>query len=237
MLRQLLESRPARHRTRSAAVLSLVVHLGLAGTAVAATATHVLPEPEPEPIADLLYIPTPAPQVPPRAKPAAPARPVTPELPSTTPPLDVPVDVPSTLPPIDPNATATTTPDYGTSTPSGPVGDGTDPAGTATGSGDDAPFWFEDVERAAAPLGRQRQPRYPEALRSARVEGGVTVTFVVDTLGRVEPASIRITESAHALFEPAVQAALKQTRFRPARVRGGPVRQLVQQRFVFALTR
>jgi TonB family protein len=168
---------------------------------------------------------------------AAPAKPVAPQAPSTVPQLEVPVDVPSTLPPIDPNATPTAEPEYGTSAPNGPVGSGTDPVGTAPGSGEGEPFWFEDVERAATPLGRQRQPRYPEALRSARVEGGVTVTFVVDTLGRVEPASIRMSESAHALFEPAVQAALLQTRFRPARVRGGPVRQLVQQRFVFALTR
>lgn len=235
MLRQLLESRPARHRTRSAAVVSLVVHVALAGTAIAATATTVLPEPEPTVVKEIVYIPTPTPRVRPRPQPAAPAKPAAPQAPSTVPRLETPIDVPSTLPPIDPTATPTVEPEHGTFVPSGPAGTGDAPTGTSGGT--DEPYWFEDVERAAAPIGRQRAPRYPEALRSARVEGGVTVRFVVDTLGRVEPASIRITESTHALFEPAVQAALLQTRFRPARVRGGPVRQLVQQRFVFALTR
>ena len=37
MFRTLLESRPNRSRMRSATMFSLVVHLGLVGTAVAAT--------------------------------------------------------------------------------------------------------------------------------------------------------------------------------------------------------
>lgn len=233
MLRQLLESRPARHRTRSAAVVSLVVHVALAGSAVAATATTVLPEPEPDPIKDIVYLPTPVRR--PEPRPSTPSRPAAPRAPSTVPCLEVPIDVPTTLPPIDPGAPETVEPDYGTFVPSGPLGDGGAPTGPIAGSGE--PFWSEDVERPAAALGRQREPRYPEALRSARIEGAVMVAFVVDTLGRVEPASIRVLASAHPLFEPAVQTALLQTRFRPARVRGGPVRQLVQQQFLFALTR
>ena len=87
------------------------------------------------------------------------------------------------------------------------------------------------------PIGRQREPRYPELLRSQRIEGRVVITFVVDETGRVEPSSVRIIESAHVLFEPAVKQAVLATRFKPAQWRGRAVRQLVQQAFVFELRR
>jgi TonB family protein len=63
------------------------------------------------------------------------------------------------------------------------------------------------------------------------------VAYVVDSLGRVEPASLRMVESTHPLFEAAVRQAVLASRFRPAEWRGMKVRQLVQQSFVFSLRR
>lgn len=59
--------------------------------------------------------------------------------------------------------------------------------------------------------------------------------FVVDTAGRVEPGSIEVTSTTNPLFAQSVRSALIAARFRPAEVRGAPVRQLVQQSFSFVL--
>lgn len=240
MFKHLLESKPVRARSRSAALISLVVHVALAGSAVAAT--KVIADP-PEPVTVLpptVFIPIddasapePQPKPPePRPAPPEPAAPTTPT--PQVPTVDVPTEVPDGVPTVDPGMTPTTEPVIGGTPSTGTPG--TD-AGAPTSSGTGEPLWADEVEKAAAPLGRQREPRYPDILRSQRIEGRVVVAFVVDERGRVEPNSIRVVESAHALFESAVKAAVLGTRFRPAEWRGRPVRQLVQQAFVFTLTR
>jgi TonB family protein len=65
------------------------------------------------------------------------------------------------------------------------------------------------------------------------VSGRVVVLFVVDTLGTVEPGSLRVLSSTHAAFEAAAREAVLKSRFQPARIRGRPVRQLVQQPLSF----
>ena len=79
-------------------------------------------------------------------------------------------------------------------------------------------------------------PRYPASLEAAGLEGQVIVEFVIDTTGRVEPNSIRATESTHSAFEAAARAAVRASVFRPARLGTRPVRQLTRQtvRFVAA---
>jgi TonB family protein len=53
--------------------------------------------------------------------------------------------------------------------------------------------------------------------------------FVVDTLGSVEPASIRVLASTRRDFESSAAEAVRRCRFEPARIGNGPVRQLVRQ--------
>lgn len=236
MLRQLLESRPQRTRTRSAAMLSLVVHATIVGTAVAGTATIVDPPLETTIIEDIVFVP-PRPEP---AQPSAPRRPrppVAPDAPQVPGPVVVaPVEVPDGIEPQDPATPTTGEPVFHAPSPGGDGGtDSTASEGTV-GTGNE-PYFPDEVEKAARPLGRQREPRYPDLLRTQRVEGQVIVAYVVDSLGRVEPASIRVVESAHALFDPAVRQAVLATRFRPAEWRGRKVRQLVQQSFVFTLRR
>jgi protein TonB len=65
----------------------------------------------------------------------------------------------------------------------------------------------------------------------------VVARFIVDTLGHVDPGSISILASTHALFADEVRRWLARTRYAPAMHAGGNVRQLVEQRFEFALRR
>jgi protein TonB len=78
-------------------------------------------------------------------------------------------------------------------------------------------------------------PKYPSMLRRAGIEGYVNVRYIVLTDGTVDPASIVVVESSHAQFEQAAVRSVRQARFRPGRVRGTPVRVLVEQRITFTL--
>jgi len=102
------------------------------------------------------------------------------------------------------------------------------------GARGDAPLTAGAVERRVA-LRRGAEPRYPALLASAGVEGRVVLRFVVDTLGRVEPASIIVSSTDHPLFAQSARDALRGARFDPAEVGGHTVRQLVEQAFAFEL--
>jgi TonB family protein len=240
MFKHLLESKPVRTRSRSAAIISLVVHVALAGSAVAATKVIVDPiEPVdvPPPMV-LIPVAEPAPAEP-RPHPVEPEpttpTPTTPTAPTPPQPtVDVPTDVPDGIPAVEPSTAPSVEPVIGGTPSTGTPGTG---EGTPASSGSGEPLWADEVEKPASPIGRQREPRYPDILRAQRIEGRVVVSFVVDERGRVEPNSVRVIESAHALFEPAVKAAVLGSRFKPAEWRGRAVRQLVQQAFVFTLTR
>lgn len=89
--------------------------------------------------------------------------------------------------------------------------------------------------------------RYPDDLRKEGFIGNVVMQFVVDTTGHPEPATIRdllpagqpllgVRERwAYDRFVRAIRIALEQARYTPARIGGCVVRQIVQQRFTFAL--
>jgi protein TonB len=59
---------------------------------------------------------------------------------------------------------------------------------------------------------------YPQAMRAARVEGIVTLIFIVDETGRV--VNPRVEKSSHAEFEAPALESVRQWRFEPA-VKGG----------------
>ena len=93
------------------------------------------------------------------------------------------------------------------------------------------------VEKAVAPRPGNPAPAYPASLRAAQLEGNVLARFVVDTTGRVEAASINFPEATHVLFADAVRQSLLRSRYLPAVLDDHAVRQLVEQRFAFTLTR
>ena len=78
-------------------------------------------------------------------------------------------------------------------------------------------------------------PRYPAALRAAAIEGEVLAQYVVDTTGRVEPGSWKVLRATHDGFREAAREAVDAGRFKPARIAGRPVRQLVQQTIRFTI--
>jgi len=72
-------------------------------------------------------------------------------------------------------------------------------------------------------------PSYPPALKQVGVEGSVQLQYVVGIDGRVEPRSLIVVSSTNKAFEgPAIEAIMA-AHFRPARIHGHDVRQLVEQ--------
>ena len=90
-------------------------------------------------------------------------------------------------------------------------------------------------EAARLDTARAFSPEYPDELRRSRMPGLVIAEFVVDTGGRVEPATLGVVTSSHRLFTAAVDSALSTAVFRPAVLAGRHVRQLVQLPVYFHL--
>ena len=77
---------------------------------------------------------------------------------------------------------------------------------------------------------------YPRELQAADIQGSVLLRFVVDTIGLVEPSSVKILSSTHEGFERPATTMIRDCRFRPGRVRGWAVRTRVQMPINFTLT-
>lgn len=78
-------------------------------------------------------------------------------------------------------------------------------------------------------------PEYPQLLRTAGIEGQVVVQVIIDTMGRAEPASLKIVRSPNPGFDQPVKNAVLRALFRPARVHGRAVRVLVAIPYNFTL--
>ena len=74
-------------------------------------------------------------------------------------------------------------------------------------------------------------PAYPNELRRAKVEGSVTVAFVVDESGRVEDP--RVEKSSHPEFEKSALEAIRKWKFKPGKKEGQAVRSYLVQTFRF----
>ena len=77
--------------------------------------------------------------------------------------------------------------------------------------------------------------RYPDELRRARIQGQVLLRFVIDTLGRAEPSSLRVLRTDHPGFvEPAREVVLGCS-FRPGELHGSRVRVQITMPITFAV--
>ena len=83
------------------------------------------------------------------------------------------------------------------------------------------------VEEKPAVLSGPRL-QFPELLRQAGIEGRVLVQAIVDTLGRVEPNSVKVLQSPNPGFDQSATNYVLKALFRPARVHGRAVRVLIQ---------
>jgi protein TonB len=211
---------PAGH-----AVLSMVVHGTLVGVSILLTARASLAGPA-HPVATPLYYTA----LPPRPAPVTTS--VTPPIAAPT--LASPLVEALPLPVIEPLVSSLATVVAGLHSvlgaPSGPV-TGTTPGGHGVPGPGGA--WSEAQVDDPVTLLAPGHLRYPPVLERAGVSGSVVVEFVVDTLGRVEPASVRVLTSSHPAFEESALEAVLASTFRPARAHGAVVRQLVRQKLAF----
>jgi TonB family protein len=106
-------------------------------------------------------------------------------------------------------------------------------AGPAAAGG----LWTADSVDDPVEVIEQPSPRYPPILAQAGVAGRVELEYVVDTLGRAEPGSLHAVSSTRPEFEAAARAAVLGSRYRPARVHGQQVRQVVRQVLSFRAER
>lgn len=235
MLRTLLESNPPRQRRRASAIASLAIHtLAIAG-AVVATASARPRASKPVDDSGLIFVPTarpaPGPREPSRGTQAQRAEPI-PSPSAIAAKLDMqPVATPEVRRWIDLDPRALLAAD--TVSP-GASWEGVRPGRRVLGADNQAIATLATVERPAGLL-TALQPRYPEPLRVAGVTGRVVVRLVVDTAGRVEPASVAVLEASHDLFAQAVRAVLATLRFTPAVAGGRKVRMLIELPFEFRL--
>jgi protein TonB len=79
-------------------------------------------------------------------------------------------------------------------------------------------------------------PVYPALLKQAGIQGRVMLRAVIDTTGRVEPASVRIMKSPNPAFDQATKDWVLKALFRPARLHGRGVRVFINLPVDYALT-
>lgn len=70
-------------------------------------------------------------------------------------------------------------------------------------------------------------PAYPPLLKQAGIHGRVLLRAIVDTTGRIEPASVKILQSPHPGFDQPTRDWLMKALFRPARMHGQAVRTFI----------
>lgn len=237
MFATLIESKPRRQRRTGGALLSVAVHLGLIAGAIAATSTiDARPAPPPKPVIIPISLRPhdPGPEQPKPVTPTPPRGPVEGPLGPPIPPLVFRNTIDHTIPPVDATSYAGSLDSLLGAGGNVDLTQGSIGAGRPRGDGD--VYRGDQVDKGIAAIATPTPP-YPEMLRAAGVEGRVVVRFVVDTTGRIEPASLEIRESTHDLFTRAVRDALPRFRFAPAEANGRRVRVLVEMPFEFSLRR
>ena len=239
MFATLIESAHRREAHPVEALLSAVLHVGLIAAAVVVTdsmgrvATAKL-------VTEAVRFVEPV-----REKPAPPPEPVQqpaivrdlagPPLPKGFQVLVAPLEIPDVLPPVDLSQKTTNEADFSGVGVAGGVANGVVGAPVSDAKAAGQPYFEFQVEKRVLARPDNPRPSYPETLRLAGITGQVFAQYVVDTLGRVEPKSVRILASTHELFSSAVRDVLPRMRFVPAEAGGRRVRMLVEQPFSFTI--
>ena len=233
MFDTLLETSARRERSVSGHVLSVALHS--MAIALAVVATHRVVVAAESPPTEAISFVNPPEVTPP---PATPPHPVDAAVVAPPPKgfqvLQVPIDIPDVLPAIDFSKPVTNAADYTAHGIPGGTADGV-PGGVPRAVGDLPTYLESQVEKVAALIPGTGAPEYPEALKTAGVEGEVQVSFVIDTTGRADISTVRVLKTTQSRFTDAVLKALPHMRFFPAEIGGRKVRQLVQLPFLFTI--
>jgi periplasmic protein TonB len=227
----LIESKPKAKKSAGQTVVSLVVHAAVIAGAVKVTQGAA------ETIKDIVADTTMVFLKPPPPPPPPPDQPPPDVVVAANPPpkgfqtVVAPTDIPKDIPPIDLNEKPFDPKDF-----TGKGVEGGIAAGIVGGTGpvdvSGEVFLEAQLDDPVQPISIP-QPRYPPVLQSAGIAGAVDLQYVVDTTGHAEPNSFKVMKTTHPAFvEPAKEAIAKGV-FKPAKFKGQPVRQLVQQRISF----
>ncbi len=233
MFENLIESKPKKTRTWGQAIMSVVVHGVVIFLAVQATAgaAEVIDKIMADTTFTFLKPPEPPPPPPPQEVP--PDAIVTANPPPQGFQTIMPPDkIPTTIPPVNLNEKFNPEDFSGRGVAGGIA------AGVIGGTGpvlQEETYLQEQVDDPVRPIS-QPTPRYPPVLQQAGITGRVEMQFVVDTTGHAEPRSFKILRSSNKAFEEPAREAIMKSVFRPARIRGQAVRQLVQQAMAFSIT-
>lgn len=98
---------------------------------------------------------------------------------------------------------------------------------------DEHVFTADQVDTVARVQGGGIVVPYPPLLKAMNVTGSVTVEFIVDADGRMEPESFGIVAATDPRFAEHILDALQAATYTPAMRNNARVRQLVRQRFSF----
>jgi periplasmic protein TonB len=227
----LIESQDKSKKSIGQTILSLLVHAAVIVAAVKVTAAGA------EAVKNVVTDTTMVFLKPPPPPPPPPDQPPPDVIVAQNPPpkgfqtVVAPTDIPKDIPPVDLEQKPFDPRDF--------TGKGVE-GGIATGiAGGTGPVDVKGEVFLEAQLDDPVQPisiptpRYPPVLQSAGIAGSVDLQYVVDTTGHAEPNSFKVMKSTHPAFaEPAKEAIMKGV-FKPAKFKGQPVRQLVQQRISF----
>ncbi|MDQ6886248.1 MAG: energy transducer TonB [Gemmatimonadota bacterium] len=238
MFDNLLESKPQKQKNGGGAVASVILHTLLIVGAVYATAKAGMTKDDKVKAEDVKFVET-VKKEPPPPDPVKQQPP--PELASAPPPpkgfqvLTAPINIPDKLPDIDLSKSVTNEADF-----SGKGAVGGTSKGVIGGTGpvnSDQPMFEFQVDKPPLPREGNPQPRFPEMLKSAGIEGSVLATFVVDTSGRAEMSTFKALKSSNEQFTASVRAVLPQMRFYPGETGGRKVKVWVQQQFEFGISK
>ena len=231
MFENLIESKQKGTRTIGQTILSVLVHGGLVFGAVKAT-QGVAETIKNRPVdTTMVFLKPPPPPPPPPDQPPPDVVVAANPPPKGFQTVVAPTDIPKDIPPVDLNEKPFDPKDF-----TGKGVEGGIAAGIVGGTGpvdvSGEVFLEAQLDDPVQPISIP-QPRYPPVLQSAGIAGAVDLQYVVDTTGHAEPSSFKVMKTTHQAFvEPAREAITKGV-FKPAKFKGQPVRQLVQQRISF----
>lgn len=233
MFDNLIESKAKSKKSLGQTAMSLVIH-GLVIFAAVKATTGVAEEISKPKDTTLVFLKPPEPPKP-VEQPPPPDVVVSPNPPPKGFQTVVPPDIiPKEIPPVDLNQKPFNAADFTGKGVEGGIANGVEGGTPREVKGE--VFLEAQLDDPVEVINRPA-PRFPPVMASAGIEGTVDLQFIVDTDGNVEPASIKILASSNKAFEePARESTLK-SKFKPAKFKGTPVRQLVQQRVRFSLSK
>jgi protein TonB len=236
MFNKLIASGGAKSRrswSPGAVSVSVALHLFvLAGAVYASIAAPVIEQAEEE--VTFLDVEEPSAE-PPAPEPPPPAPQALPPPPQGFQELIPPIDPPAIIPEIDITHPQIDIADFSGVGVAGGTAQGVEGGTPQNLAEADSSFAYEvGVLEALPSITNMNQIQntmarlYPRMLLDAGIEGTVTVRFVIQPDGTVDPNSVKVIDTTHEPFANASIRAIEQFRFRPGRYRGENVRVLIE---------